>query len=182
MAGAKLRDPVVVDVTIEGLTLGRNASPEEVAFALLKAIKEDMDAGGDQQAREKALDKQFKLAAPSAIHRQHVRAVGAEHASPKKSLYKTVKIWTPTLGHYANNFNFTLAEAKQRMQRDTQKNVARMQICKSGEAHVLLEVQDPSGDPNASVIIRIRLVQEEGRWRVWWVGYDWPQRHLATVE
>ena len=180
MADAELRDPVVADVTIAGLTLDRDATPEMVTFALLRAIKDDVDAGRDLEAREAAFDRQFQLAAPSAIHAQHVRAVGPEHADLKECVYKTSRLWAPTLGHYVGSFDLSFEEALERMHMPPVPTSLRMKQFGSEEKHVLFEARDPDGDPNASVVIRVRLVQQEGRWRVWWVGFDRSRRHLPT--
>ena len=182
MADAELRDPVVADVTIAGLTLDRDATPKMVTFALLRAIKDDIDAGRDLEAREAAFDQQFQLAAPSAIHAQHVRAVGPEHADLKESVYKTVRLWAPTLGHYVRSFDLNFEEAQERMLVDPVPTSSRANRCGSDETHVLFEAQDPGSDPNASVVIRVRLVQQEERWRVWWVGFDRSRRHLRTAK
>ena len=181
LADANLRDPVVEDVTIAGLVLDKDATPEMVTFALLKAIKEDMDAGRVLEAREAAFDEEFQLAAPAAIHKQYVWAVGEENAEQKESSYKTVRVWAPTVGHYANSFDFTWEEAQERMHTEQVPVTSSLNRWRKwDEAHVLVEAADPAGDPGASVVIRVRLVREQGRWRVWWVGFERTLRHLRT--
>ncbi|MFH0982573.1 MAG: hypothetical protein V2A79_13700 [Planctomycetota bacterium] len=187
LADAKLKDPVVADVNVAGLTLDRNATPEMVTFALLKAVKADVEARTDLAAREKAFDQQFQLAAPSAIHRQHIRAIVPEHAELKESVYKTVQTWAPTLGQYVSSFDFTFEDAqdRKRMRVKAGKELPepeRIGPDPSAETQVLLEAQDPGGDPNASVVVKIRLAREEGRWRVWWVGFDRTRRHLPPAK
>lgn len=181
LADAKLRDPVVADVTLAGLTLDQEATPEMVTFALLKAIQEDIDAGRDLEAREAAFDKQFQLAAPATIHEHQKWAVGREHADLKESVYRAVRTWAPTLGHYAGSFDFTFEQAQARMHTEQVPLTSSLNRWrKGGETHVLLEAPDPDGDPNASVVIRVRLLREQERWRVWWVGFERSLRHLRT--
>ena len=177
LADAKLRDPLVKDVTVAGLTLDKSAPPENVAYALLQAIKADIAAGSDLAAREKAFEDEFYLAAPAAIHAQHVRAVGPENADFKEGVFRTVQTWAPTLGHYVGSFDFPVEAIKQRLR--VVDPGQKLNRAGTAERHVLLEAQDPDGDPNAAVIVKIRLVQEEGRWRVWWVGFERVVRHFA---
>jgi hypothetical protein len=111
---------------------------------------------------------------------QHIRAVGPEHAELKESVYKTVRTWAPTLGHYVKSFDFPVEEISTRMQAKSDSlTINRVAI---PERRVLLEAQDPDGDPNAAVVVAVRLVQEEGRWRVWWVGFEHSIRHLPTAD
>ena len=104
LADATIKPAVVTDVTDAGLSLDKNATPEMVTFALLEAIKDDVEADGDAKAREAAFDRQFRLAAPSAIHQRHIHWVGAQHADLDESVYKTVRTWAPTLAYYLAGF------------------------------------------------------------------------------
>ena len=112
------------------------------------------------------------------------RGLGQRRINPRRVARTTasVRLWAPTLGHYVQSFDLTFEEAQERMLRDPVPTSSRANQCGSDEVNVLFEAQDPGGDPNASVVIRVRLVQQEGRWRVWWVGFDRSQRHLRTAK
>ena len=180
LADADLREPVVADVTLAGLNLDQNATPRMVTYALLQAIREDLEAGRDLEARERAFDQQFALAAPAAIHAQHQRAVGAEHADLQESVYRTVRAWAPTLGHYVGSFDFPFEEAEERMRVRMMSSQRTTSADEAGEAHVMLEAEDPEGDPGASVVVKVRLLREKQRWRVWWVGFERTIRRLPS--
>lgn len=181
LADASIKPAVVVDVVDSGLNLDRTASPDMVAFALLKAIRDDVEAGNDQAAREAAFDRQYRLAAPAAIQKHHARYLGAEHAERDESTYKAVRAWAPTLAYYVDNFNFTWDEAREAMTTRTIPSASPESLTKTDEKHVLLEVRDPHDEPNASAIVRVRLVEEDNRWRVWWVGFEHSRRQLAAA-
>jgi len=182
LADADLREPVVADVTIAGLTLDEDATPQMVTYALLQAIREDIEAGKDIEARERALDKQFALAAPSTIHRHHIGIIGSQHADFQECVYLTVNTWAPTLGHYVGSFDFAFEKAKERMQVKRVSSPRTKVTAGMDEVHVLLEAEDPGGDPNASVVVKVRLVREEERWRVWWVGFERSIRRLPDSD
>ena len=71
LADKKLRNPTVKAVSAYGMTLDEQASPQQVAFATLRAIRDDFLAP-DREAREKALDIQFELCAANKISERNI--------------------------------------------------------------------------------------------------------------
>ncbi|MCP4589183.1 MAG: hypothetical protein GY842_00425 [bacterium] len=181
LAGARLRVPTVQDVTVAGITLDADSSPEVVTYALLQAIRADLAADDDREARDLAFDQQVDLSAPSAIHRHHIRSIGEAHSKLDESVYKSVRSWAPTLGHYVDSFDFPVEELEARTRTRIVPPSSNQNHCQTEERHVLLEAADPGGDPNASVVVKVRLVQEQDRWRVWWVGFERSIRHLPAA-
>jgi hypothetical protein len=182
LADATIKPAVVTDVvdTATGLNLDKNAPPAMVAFALLKAIRDDVEAGRDLKAREEAFERQHRLAAPAAIQRHHARFVGSDHAGRDESVFKSVRTWAPTLAYYVDNFTFSWEEAEKAMRTSIVSTSDKGAAGK--EAYVRLQVRDPHDDPNASAVVQVRLVQEEGRWRVWWVGFDHTRQIAAGAK
>jgi hypothetical protein len=47
------------------------------------------------------------------------------------------------------------------------------------ECEVLMEVDDPSGDPNARVVMIVYLARDKGFWRVLHLGFDQTRRSIG---
>jgi hypothetical protein len=172
VVGQRARTVVVQPVSAYGLTLDESAGPREVAYVLLRAIKDDIEADEDFDAREAAFDLQLAVSAPDTIFERSVRkGLGRD-----ENVRRIVWHWAPTLGHYKDDFPESWPEAQERMARLPYSNAPR------GEewTRVLIELADPSGDPNAAVVAEIQLVREKGFWRVVQVGFLRGTRHLKT--
>lgn len=180
LAGKKLREVKVQTVTDQGLTLGPlaaeadNAQVEEsvkqVTFVLLKAIRDDVKAGGDVAAREAALDRQFAVAAPHRIYDSHARGLFRVVDTRDEAVHQTVQMWAPTLAYYAGEFDFDWPTASQRMQvAVTGKSDAKSEA--PGRA-VYLPLRDPNHPDDPARHARIELTRENGYWRVWWITFS----------
>ena len=176
LAGAKVPHVKVGPVSDLGMTLDKDATPKQVAFMFLRAIRDDVLAGRDEEAREKALARQFDLCAPASICRFFPKATASER---DEIVYRTVRLWAPTLGAYVGSFDFDWETAEARLRERAVKSSGGENA--SDQAHVLLEVADPSGDANASVIARLQLVRESGFWRVLRVGFLPQVRHVGSA-
>ncbi len=168
LVGQKLREVTVHTVTHYGLTLDEQAEPEQVAYVLLRAMRDDALAHSPEE-REAALDKQFDVAAGGAI-----TSLTPAGFTAAETLHRVVSHWTPVVGHYAASFDFAWDAAKDRL--------VRLSIAhEKGEAkecQVLMELDSPDGDPNARVVLIIGLIQEKGYWRVYRVGFVPNQRAI----
>jgi hypothetical protein len=174
LAGRNIPENVQVHtVTHYGQTLDENASPEQVAFVLLRAVADDFEAK-TPEAREKALAVQFDICAAGAL---------AKSKSPSRLLdehiYNVVYHWTPTISHYIPDFPKDWASAQSRLvRRDAAESAA------GEECEVRLQVDDPDTirdgkpDPNASVVIVIWMVKDGGYWRVTHPGFEQRDRPL----
>ena len=170
VTGRELRSLKVKTVTPYGVLLDPDASPQSVTYALLRALKDDVQAA-DAEARERALDIQFDLCAVELIGKANVfRYEPAEH------LDHWVRRWAPTVSRYVDAFETDLEQASKQL-------VLRgPTIGPSGEldrCEVLREVEDPSATGTSKVVLAVRLVLEQGYWRVLSVGYDAPHRSLS---
>ena len=170
MVGQEARAVVVQTVTQYGLTLDESADPRMVAYVLLRAIKDDIEAGDDIEAREAAFDRQLALSAPDTIFDRSVRTgLGRD-----ENVRRIVWHWAPTLGHYKDDFPLDWPAAEQRMVQSPVRNAPDQ----GNWTRVFIELADPSGDPNASVVAQVQLVREGGYWRVVQVGFKRGTRQL----
>lgn len=166
LADKKLRDPTVASVTHYGITLDAEATPKQVAFVLFRAIKEDFVAAADTE-REQALDVQFDVCAANVL-----AAMRRSNWTRADFITDRVYHWTPTLSHYAHDFDDEFAKAEPRMvvtpaSKDVPPRCA-----------VRMEAADPSGDPAAQVVVMVWLAKDDGFWRVTQVGFDTGRRSL----
>jgi len=174
LADHQLRDPEVRTVSYYGRTLDQDAEPEEVVYALLSAIRDDFQAESEE-AREAALDKQFDLA---AVNRIAARNRGS--LSREEFLYDYIYRWTPTVSHYVKDFPASWEEAEERLIATMPQPVG--DDADAMKCRVLLELEDPSGDPHASVVLMVQMVQDKGYWRVFGLEYDPQHRKIARPE
>jgi hypothetical protein len=176
LAGQKVRDVQVHAVTMYGQTLDAQATPEQVAFAALQAIREDISAK-TPQAREAALDKEFELAAANEIQSHNHSSMGRD-----EYIYNVVYRWAPTVSYYVADFPSTWEQAQKRF---GPKKLTLLPTAKSEgnakECEIPIEVADPNGDPNAHVVILIWLNQDHGFWRVMHFGFDTSRRKLEVT-
>jgi hypothetical protein len=172
----RVRDLSVHTVTDHGITLDKNADPEQVVLVLLRAIEDDIDAGSDVEARSAAFDRELALCAPDHMYERSFRP----NLPRNEAVQRVVWHWAPTLAHYEADFPKSDAEAKSRLV--VKIKPASQTKANDDWADVMLELADPSGDVNASVIAKFRLVREAGYWRVAQVGFVKGKRHLSDLK
>jgi len=173
LAGRKLRSVTVGTATHYGVTLDQNASPQQVTYVLLRAIRDDFLARSEPE-REAALDKQFDICAANRI-----AARNRVPANRDELIYNVVYRWTPTVSHYAHDFETEWGKAQERF---VLKGPRPLRGSNNGpmECEVLTEVDDPGGDPNARVVLAVYLVQDNGFWRVLHLGFDTRRRSIGN--
>lgn len=179
----------VKPVTAYGLTLDEKATPKQVAFVLLRAIVDDVQAAQahDRQRQEQALKLTYSLAAYSTV----ARTIGLSSAdsadsrsaaarSRNKKIYDHVKQWGAIAAHYIRSFDTEFQAAERRMQlRGETANVARV-------------VYDVSHDPaetdparRQTATLEIELVKEPADglkyWRVARVSFVPPGTGKKTA-
>jgi len=173
LSGQKIRKATVKTVTHYGITLDEKASPEQVAYVMLRAIRDDVSAG-DRQQRDAALDKQFDLCAANAIEERNTTSTSRD-----EYIHGVVYHWAPTLSHYVADFENDWEKAKPRLVRRDPK-AGSPSAGGLPETEVLMEVGDPTGDPNARAVVIIWLVKDSGYWRVTHPGFDHEHRSIPT--
>jgi hypothetical protein len=167
LSGKKLREVQVKPVSHFGLTLDEKATPVQVAFAALQAIK--ADAGAKTEAeREAALDIQFDLAAANEISARE-----QDGLERQELLYTVVHHWTPTVLYYVQDFPVTLDEAGQRI---VERSVS------DDEAELAMVVNAPGAAPSAQVVMLIWLAKDKGLWRVLHFGFDGRVRSVGPAK
>jgi hypothetical protein len=171
LAGQKIPTFKGGTVSHYGVTLDQQASPEQVAFVLLRAIREDFEADGHEE-REKALAVQYDLPAANEL-----QARNRTRAQRDEFIYKVVQRWTPTVAYYARNFDTDWNQAQNRLIRREGRSAPRSKLG-GASCEVLLEVDDP-GDDRGRVVLTVWLVQDSGYWRVLHLGFQ-PARRVSS--
>ncbi len=164
----------VKTVTHYGQVLDESATPEQVAFVLLRAIKEDFEATTPQD-RTDALNIQFDVCAPDAIISKLNNILTRDEL-----LYHVVHHWTPTVGHYVGDIGTEFDQMESRLIR---RGLRQVTGAAEGvkECKILVELADPSGDPNASVVLALAMIQEKNHWRVGRLAFAPTIRSLAAL-
>ena len=166
LAGKNLHEGAKVHgVTHYGVLLDEAAEPEQVAYVLFRAIRDDFHAETPEQ-REEALGVQFDLAALNVL-----ADMNRSTMSRAEFIYNVVYRWTPTVSHYVDDFETDRVKAEARMVR------RRPSVGQGGDVDtsrwvIRMQVEDPDGDPNARVIVLVVLAQDSGFWRVVHLGFD----------
>lgn len=172
LAGRDIPHVEVGTVVDQGLSLGPEASPKQVAFVLLRAIRDDVQAGGDLDARHQALQRQLAVCDPDYIYDRYLRFYGDRAVAQRDEwVYKRVNLWAPTLAYYVDSFDFDLAVAESMMKEWSGGNSENW---RGTTTCVDLPVANPRGIGGADVVVRIRLHRhgdEAGYWRVFSVGF-----------
>ncbi len=171
LAGQKIRSATVRSVTHYGVTLDQQAKPEQVAFVLLRAIRDDVSAKSKEE-REAALDKQFDLCAANVLQIKNRTSMPRD-----EFVHSVVYHWTPTVSHYVGDFETEWGKAAARLVRTKPNTDSK---ASPEETEVYLELADPSGDPKASVVMVIWMVQDGGFWRVTHLGFDPTKRSVGN--
>lgn len=171
LAGQKIRSATVRSVTHYGVTLDQQATPEQVAFVLLRAIRDDV-AAKNKEDREAALDKQFDLCAANVLQKINRTSMPRD-----EFIHSVVYHWAPTVSHYVGDFATEWDKAAARLVR-AKPNTDSKAI--PDETEVYMELADPSGDPKARVVMVIWMVQDGGFWRVTHLGFDPTKRSVGN--
>ena len=173
VVGRKLRDVTVRTVTPYGVTLDKDATPEQVAYVLLRAIRDDFLAESEPE-RDAALDIQFDVVAANELPSWNDAGFTRVEA-----LFMVVHNWTPTVAHYVQDFETEWEKARPRFVKSGPRPVKGGNGQKL-ECQVLMEVHDPSGDPNANALLVVWLIEDSDYWRVLRVGFT-PERRSLKV-
>ncbi len=171
LAGENVRHATVRTVSHYGVTLDRNATPEQVAFVALRAIRDDFLA--DTRAdREAAIDKQFDVCAAEVIASRNRTALSRD-----EMVYHVVTEWTPTVSYYVGDFE---TEADKAVARLVNHGTTNPVGNGAAECELAMEVADPAGDPNARAVLLIWLAEDGGYWRVMHFGFE-QKRSLRSA-
>ncbi len=159
-------------VTDAGLTLDENATPQHVVYAVLQAIKDDVRAGNDQDARAKAIDRQLALCAPEEIDLRFARPRSIE--SREEAIYRVVRHWGAVVSYYVDDLDASLDEMSADMRVSTLSRGRTNSAGTSELRQVILTLGDPQApdDSKRRARLRIDLAKEADRWRVCHIGYE----------
>lgn len=172
LAGKKIRHVQVAAVTHYGVTLDASATPEQVSFVALRAIREDILAK-TQGERDAATDVQFDVCAADVIASRNRSSLPRD-----EYVYHVVTHWAPTVAQYAGDFE---VESEKAIARFKNRGAGKSTSDDVAETELALEVADPSGDPAASVVMLVWLSKDGGLWRVTHFGFE-PKRTLANAK
>ncbi len=175
LAGKNIPSVTVKPVTHFGVTLDESASPKQVAYVLLRAVRDDFLADTEAE-REAAMQVQFDVCAANVL-----ASGNRTSTSRDEFIYDVVYHWTPTVSHYVGDFETEWSVAASRL---VQTEPAPVSETGDGalECEVRMQLNDPGGDPNARVVMIIWMVQDEGMWRATHLGFDATRRSISNSE
>lgn len=169
---AELKSTLVAPVELYGQTLGPEATPQQVAYALMQAMRDDVKASQahDREGYMAAFQKQLDLAAPKRIHK-NLRSLGATSETPTQAelddnVYRVVRFWASIPARYVDSFEPDAEVAMAAM---------RVKTLPGGDARVSYDVTDPVD--GSRVTFQVFLAQEpdaagtQKYWRVYRLGY-----------
>ncbi|MCH7701433.1 MAG: hypothetical protein IID37_07070 [Planctomycetes bacterium] len=159
-------------VTDAGLTLDENATPQQVVYALLQAIKDDVRAGNNQEERREAIDRQLALCAPQEIDLRFGGRRSIE--SREEGIYRVVRYWGAVVSYYVDDLDVNLETMTADMAVSTLPRGRANRTGTSELRKVILTLVDPQApdDSRQRVRLRIDLAKESNYWRVCHVGYE----------
>lgn len=175
LSGKNIPSVKVRTVTLYDIVLDSSATPEQVAYAALRAVREDFFAKTIAE-REAALLKQFDLCAADELAERNRLSLPRD-----EFIYNVVYRWTPTVSHYAGDLPEDWASASGRLVRRAPK-ASPSPAGDPEEAEVALEVNRPGEDPRAKVVLVVWLAKDNGYWRVMHLGFDRKSRSVAARE
>lgn len=170
-----LKPIVVGPVELYGMTLGPQATPQQVTYALMQALRETVKAGQhyEREAAKKQIEVELQLCAAARIYHNVFASTGTpESITPRDRdamVYKIVKVWAPIAARYVDSFT-----------PDAAKAIAAMRVKRLNETdtRVSYDVVDPVDQ--TKVTFQVYLTQEAGSepahsaekfWRVYRLGY-----------
>ena len=162
LAGKDIPSVEVRTVESHGRVLDQQASPEEVVFVLLQAVREDVQAARnlDKEAMKEALKLEASLAACEWMYANYKRTLQRMtlpvEVSSDVAVFKLVRMWAPLLAHYAEFFD-----------RDYESAVEHMVAYRGpdqNDAVVLYDVPPTAGESPATVKLELR--RERDYWRI----------------
>lgn len=159
-------------VTDAGLTLDENATPQQVVYAVLQAIKDDVRAGNDQDIRRQAIDRQLALCAPEEIDLRFGRSRSIE--SREEAIYRVVGQWGAVVSYYVDDLDANVESMTADMKVTT---LPRDQANRAGTSElrkVILTLADPQApdDSTRRARLRIDVAKVSNHWRVCHIGYE----------
>ncbi|MFQ5413435.1 MAG: hypothetical protein ACE5E6_03155 [Phycisphaerae bacterium] len=171
LADEHIRHATVRVVEHYGIRLDRDATPKQVAYVLLRAVYDDFRADTPAE-RDAAMDVEFDVCAADELARTNTTSMTRD-----EFITMVVRLWTPTLAHYVGSFPRSWEEADRRL---VVSPIARAPR-KSEMVGVKMVAADPSGDPNADVVVVVWMVKDDRFWRVTHTGFDVGKRSIASA-
>lgn len=165
-----------------GMTLHETATPQQVAFVLLRSIADDVHAAQTHNRPEQkaALLTTYSIAACSTIEKRLVDLLNAARGQARVSLgkerdqevYSFVRQWAPIVAYYVPSFDTDFKSALGRMTASPSANGQTVHIGYRAWHSASASQPGPGDEP---VLIDIELTKERGTageyWRVARVGF-----------
>lgn len=164
-------DPTLIGYKIEpvstgpiqayGMTLDQQSSPQDVVYAMFRAVRDDIAAAQDHdlKAQLAAINVQVGLAASEWMHQHFQKSLQRKsmtvEVTPEQSVFKLIRFWAPMLGHYIDS-----------VETEHDPAVAQMSVrfrSQQTEAEVLYNV---SARDASQATIRVELLRESDCWRI----------------
>lgn len=172
-----------------GLTLDESATPKQVAFVLLRSIRDDVEAAQarDGAAQRAAFETTYSLAAFSEIRKRLEKYFGKSPGpglteADQRRIYDVVDHWAPIVAHYVASFD-----------EEYERAAAEMLLGPSAEKDTMRILYDVVHDPSVTdpakqqrATIEIELTPEPATggdkkfWRVARVAFE-PTPAIETT-
>lgn len=167
-AGRHTYKAKVETIRLYDVELGPDASPEDVAYVLLRVVRDKREAvrTNDRATSEKMTEALVSLAAPEKIlseYQSRVPSGAVNLLNVDKTANEAARTWGPSLAHYTDCFKTDRAEAAKVMttlRRSDQQAVVMVPVYEKTYA--------------SSATLQVKLIKEQGYWRVWGVAYLSP--------
>lgn len=154
-----------------GIRFDQGATPQQVTYALLKAIHQDCRAGFNHVKRKEALRLQCKLAHVDFLRQKVAKRSRRRAGAVDDTVLRLIRGWAPILNYYAEYFDDDFAQAQTRMKppvRKAQRSPEMLYV------NYVLPAGRFGGPAELArgVTIRVTLAKtSKGYWRVVRVGY-----------
>ncbi len=164
-----LKPITVGPVEMHGMQLDVDATPQQVTYALMQALRETAEAGRNRaQDKEKLkalLENLLRVAAPRRIYRGFPPG-GDPDAVPQKHrdevVYRVVRYWAPIAARYVGSF-----------ERDPARAMTAMRLKQFGEsdARVSYDVTDPEDGSKMTFQVYLTPEPDATKTRKYWRAY-----------
>lgn len=175
LSGCTNPEPEPPELTVEtveayDVTLDEDATPKQVGYVLLRALRDDVLAAqeGKRKEQREAHELAFRLSAPTLIGERipenQVRAAADPDQERDARIFDITYHWAPIVAHYIESFPTDLAEARARFE------LIEGQVDNKAYLTIPLTHNPDASDPadRGEVTLKIELFKETAGEKTFW--------------